>query len=172
MDLYHHVFQLESHQRQQYWVSRFASLTQAEERVLLKVMSLARQDKNQPVHIIMAMAKAAQFDELRDITQSIIDAHITLKVARFWGNIEKIQQRQDWLNDFWVACYAYQHQVTLQYAQRRQRIKAARPQCNGYYEGKSVPFRYASPVRSSVQQFKQQRTLVKPPHHSTACCAH
>jgi hypothetical protein len=140
------------------WLAVMEVMDSRERRVFTKIIMLAKNKNNRPVHIIMAMAKASKFANISVMAHAVVEYRLQLAIAKFWSNGEKLREAEIKFKGFLVACDVFTQPVTLADAERKRRLTvvAPSPACQ-QYQGKSVPFRFATPLRNSVAAFKKAR---------------
>lgn len=141
-----------------YWLEVMTGMTPRERRVFTKIVCLAKKEQSRPVHIIMAMAKANTFAVIGNMAHAVVAYRVQMAIAKFWSNGEKLREAEIKFKGFLVACDVFTRPVTLADAGRKRRLTvvATSPACQ-QYQGKLVPFRFATPLRNSVAAFKKAR---------------
>lgn len=139
----------------EYWLGVIAQMEQREQRVFRKIISLARDEINRPIHIIMSMAKAKSFSKISLMAHAIIQYRLQMAVAKFWDNQEKLRCAEEQFKGFLVACDVFSKGLSIEASERKRRftIVKEKPSCQKY-EGKSVPLRFGTPLRNNITAFK------------------
>jgi len=141
--------------RQATWLAYFNQSTPAEQRVLRKIILLARRPQSRPVHSVMAMAKALRYPGVGHVAFAVMACRMALAKAKAWHNMVLQAQAHEFLRDLFIACDVWSGLRTREQAQRYRQFRVVQT-LTPIYAGKTIPFRFASPLRNCIGQFKQQ----------------
>lgn len=152
------VFQLGRSARQHFLLEKHALLSEEEKLIFCKIISLAKDKVNQPIHVVTAMAKASDSERLEWFCRYVMACKINYSVARFWNNSAKMKQADSALSDFKIVCDVLTTTLPLQHIIKRRQFKIM-PSLNTVYKGKVLPFKFGSTLRNKVAKFKKGLNL-------------